>query len=130
MASTLIIRDFKTGPKDPTRSEEQAARTGAHHVIEAGDFRVDLDARQVKVRGREVGLTQDEFDLLAYMLKHPKQVLSVHTRFSETPAVDALQTLHSLLKKIQPGGCSHQYFQTEPWIVYRFDPACGNHSRR
>src|SRR5229473_2432702 len=35
-------------------------------LLEAGDFRVDLESRNVIVRGSEVRLTPKEFDLLTY----------------------------------------------------------------
>src|SRR5262249_19648023 len=38
----------------------------ADPVITSGDFRIDLEARSVKVASREVHLTPKEFDLLVY----------------------------------------------------------------
>src|ERR1700675_2196073 len=35
--------------------------------LEAGDFRIDLDARRVHIQGQEVRLTPKEFDLFVYM---------------------------------------------------------------
>lgn len=45
-------------------------------VLEAGGIRLDLRTRRVERDGREVGLTAREFELLAYLLRHPDQVLS------------------------------------------------------
>ena len=45
-------------------------------VLEAGDVRLDLRTRRVKRDGREVQLTAREFELLAYLARHPDQVLS------------------------------------------------------
>ncbi|MDR1988910.1 MAG: response regulator transcription factor, partial [Acidobacteriaceae bacterium] len=44
--------------------------------FEAGDFRVDMDARRVHTRGREVRLTPKEFDLFVYMARRPNRVLT------------------------------------------------------
>src|SRR5207253_5010744 len=48
-------------------------------VIEAGDFRVDLENRGVTVRGREVHLTPKEYDLMIYLVRHPGKVLTHRT---------------------------------------------------
>ena len=45
-------------------------------VLEAADIRMDLRTRRVERAGREVQLTAREFDLLAYLMRHPDQVLS------------------------------------------------------
>ena len=45
-------------------------------VLEAGDIRLDLRTRRVERDGREVTLTAREFELLAYLARHPDQVLS------------------------------------------------------
>jgi DNA-binding response OmpR family regulator len=45
-------------------------------VLEAAGIRLDLRTRRVERDGREVGLTAREFELLAYLLRHPDQVLS------------------------------------------------------
>ncbi len=45
-------------------------------VLEAADIRMDLRTRRVIRDGRGVELTAREFDLLAYLMRHPDQVLS------------------------------------------------------
>ena len=45
-------------------------------MLEAADIRMDLRTRRVERDGREVQLTAREFDLLAYLMRHPDQVLS------------------------------------------------------
>src|SRR5919201_3045739 len=47
--------------------------------FEAGDFRVDLEARRVHVRGSEVRLTPKEFELFVYIARHPNPVLTPRT---------------------------------------------------
>ena len=42
----------------------------------AGDIEVDLRTREVLRRGEEVRLTTREFELLAYLMRHPNEVLS------------------------------------------------------
>ncbi len=45
-------------------------------MIEAGDLRVDVRAREAHVAGREIGLTTKEFDLLAFLAASPREVFS------------------------------------------------------
>ena len=45
-------------------------------TIDAGDFHLDVSSRQVTLRGEPVALTIREFDLVAFLLKHPRQVFS------------------------------------------------------
>lgn len=45
-------------------------------AIERGDLRIDFDAREVTVAGRKLTLTPREFDLLAFLARHPGRVVS------------------------------------------------------
>jgi two-component system, OmpR family, response regulator len=45
-------------------------------VLAVSDIRMDLRTRRVERDGHEVKLTAREFDLLAYLMRHPDQVLS------------------------------------------------------
>src|SRR5579872_7053423 len=39
-------------------------------VINSGHFRIDLDSRRVWVRGEEIHLEEDEFEMLVFLLRH------------------------------------------------------------
>jgi DNA-binding response OmpR family regulator len=45
-------------------------------VLDAAGIRMDLRTRRVQHDGREVQLTAREFEVLAYLMRHPDQVLS------------------------------------------------------
>ena len=45
-------------------------------VLEVADIRLDLRTRRVDREGHQVKLTAREFELLAYLMRHPDQVLS------------------------------------------------------
>src|SRR5438874_1369653 len=53
-----------------------AAKDSAPDLIAIGDFRIDLQARSVCVKEREVRLTPKEFDLLLYLARHPGKVMT------------------------------------------------------
>ncbi len=45
-------------------------------VLRDGDLVVDVGAHEVRVGGKEITLTAREFDLLAYLLRNPRQAFS------------------------------------------------------
>ena len=97
--------------------------------IEVGDFYVDFSAHKVLVDKQDFHLTPKEFELLAFLVKHPDKVLT-HTvilqkiwggYYTESP--EALRVLvGSLRKKIEKDFSRPRYVLTEPWIGYRFVP--------
>lgn len=102
--------------------------TGAT-VIEEGDIRIDLDAHSVHVREREVKLTPKEFDLLVYLARNPRKVIS-HRRLlsavwgaASTEQPEYLRVfIGQIRKKLEAGDRSPAYILTEPWVGYRFEP--------
>ena len=98
-------------------------------LLEAGDFRVDLENRSVAVQGREMHLTPKEYDLLVYLLRHPGKVLTHRTLLSAVWGSESVEHTESLRvfigqlrKKIEPDPAAPRYILTEPWIGYRFHP--------
>ena len=98
--------------------------------IQSGDFEIDLDARSVKVAGREVHLTPKEFDLLLYLAKHQGKVVTHRKLLAEiwgpnsTEQPEYLRVfVGQLRKKIELDPSSPKYLMTEPWVGYRFEPA-------
>ena len=97
--------------------------------FEAGEFRVDLDARRVHVRGNEVRLTPKEFELFVYMARHPNRVLG-HRTLLEAVWGEASQEqpeylrvfMGQLRKKLEPDPSNPRFLVTEPWVGYRFNP--------
>lgn len=100
-----------------------------HGILETGDFRVDLDAHLVTVRGEPVRLTPKEFDLLVYLIRNSGKVLthrSMLTAVWGANYADQVEYLRVFVghirKKIEPDTSSPRYLLTEPWTGYRFDP--------
>jgi two-component system KDP operon response regulator KdpE len=98
-------------------------------LIEAGDFRIDIATRSVRVRDREVHLTPKEFDLLIYLARHAGRVLTHRNLLAavwggysvEQPEYLRVFVGH-LRKKLEPDEASPRYILTEPWVGYRFEP--------
>jgi len=96
--------------------------------MEAGDFRIDMQNHQATVRGACLHLSAAEFDLLVFLVKHPRKLISprtlLTTRWSSDHVrqTEFLPLLMGLRKKImEVGGESSHYLRTEPWIFYRFE---------
>ena len=60
------------------RVRSQLRRPGQRESssLEVGDIRLDFRTRRVERAGEEIRLTAREFELLAYLMRHPGQVLS------------------------------------------------------
>lgn len=111
------------------RATAPSINEAAQTVLESGDFHVDLEAREVKVRDEEIHLTPKEFELLIYFIKHSGKVLTHRTLLSAIWGGNYVEQneylrvfVGNLRKKIEPDAAAPRYIVTEPWIGYRFDP--------
>jgi two-component system, OmpR family, KDP operon response regulator KdpE len=98
-------------------------------TITAGDFSIDLEARSVKVAGREVHLTPKEFELLVYLAKRAGKVVTHRTLLAAVWGANSTEQpeylrvfIGQLRKKIEPDPSAPKYLLTEPWVGYRFEP--------
>ncbi len=97
-------------------------------IIETGDFRVEVAKRFVTLRGEKLALTDEEFDVLLYLIGHPQRCVTPRTVLATSWTSDGLhqteflKALLSLRKKLDAVGSGNQYLRTEPWVIYRFDP--------
>jgi two-component system, OmpR family, KDP operon response regulator KdpE len=98
-------------------------------VIEVGDFRVDIPARKIEVKEKEVHLTPKEFDLLVYLARHPGKVITHHALLTAVWGSNSAQQpeylrvfVGHLRKKLEPEEGTPRYIVTEPWVGYRFEP--------
>jgi two-component system KDP operon response regulator KdpE len=96
-------------------------------LLESGDFRVDLESREITVRGNQIHLTPKEFDLLVYFIKHAGKVLTHRTLLAALWGGNYVEQneylrvfVGNLRKKIEADPSTPRYILTEPWIGYRF----------
>jgi two-component system, OmpR family, KDP operon response regulator KdpE len=97
-------------------------------LIEMGDFRIDVPARTVLVKGRDIHLTPKEFDLLVYLARHSGKVLTHRILLSAVWGPNSVEQpeylrvfVGQLRKKLEADN-STRYIVTEPWVGYRFEP--------
>jgi len=91
-----------------------------------GDLAIDIGTREVRAGGEEVDLTKIEFDLLAILTDHPKQVLTRSQllervwgadRFGDDHVVDV--HMSSLRRKLGDDPKSPRYIRTVRGVGYR-----------
>jgi two-component system, OmpR family, KDP operon response regulator KdpE len=111
------LRRAKTPPNETTQM-----------TLDSGDFHVDLESREITVRGKAIHLTPKEFDLLVYFIKHAGKVLTHRTLLAALWGGNYVEQneylrvfVGNLRKKIEPDA-TPRYILTEPWIGYRFNP--------
>lgn len=107
----------------------QPAADALAHMLEAGEFRIDLDAHVVTNGGKEVHLTPKEFDLLAHLVRNAGKVLTHRALLGAvwggdyTGQHEYLRVfVGQLRKKIEADPSNPRYILTEPWVGYRFSP--------
>jgi two-component system, OmpR family, KDP operon response regulator KdpE len=98
-------------------------------ILEAGDFRIDIEAHSVTQKGRELRLTPKEFDLLVHLVRNAGRVLTHRALLAAVWGGDYTQQaeylrvfIGQLRKKIEPDPSHPRHILTEPWIGYRFSP--------
>jgi two-component system response regulator ResD len=94
-----------------------------------GEFEVDSAAREVRRDGELLKLTAKEFDLLWFLLSHPRRVLSreqlMHGVWGYTNALDTgTVTVHirRMREKIEDDPSQPRFLETVWGVGYRFSP--------
>jgi len=106
----------------------QPATESQSSNLEAGEFRVDLNAHIVTRGGEELRLTPKEFDLLTFLIRNSGKVLTHRALLGAVWGGDYTQQneylrvfIGQLRKKIEPDPSKPRFILTEPWIGYRFN---------
>ena len=129
MSVTTMLSHWFGGNVVPNSRSEHGGSPNCE--ITAGDFRLDVIARQAYLDGGRLSLSAAEFDLLRFLITHRKMLGTPHTVLST--ACDALKirrteflkNLLSLKRKLDDASGSNHYLHIEPWFVYEFDLTAG-----
>lgn len=98
-------------------------------VLEAGPLVIDARARRAEVFGVDTRLTQTEFNLLVFMMRHPRQVLRravlLEQVWGYTFGDASTVTVHvrRLRTKVEPDPANPIAIRTVWGVGYLFDPA-------
>lgn len=93
------------------------------------DLSIDFEARQIRVRDRDVHLTPKEYEVLKHLVANQGKPLT-HRRLlqavwgpdygEETESLRVV--INQLRKKLEADPARPRYILTEPWVGYRFQP--------
>ncbi|WP_405142709.1 response regulator transcription factor [Sphaerisporangium sp. NBC_01403] len=110
------------------RRARGALVTSGTGVLRDGDLLVDVGAHEVRLGEHEITLTAREFDLLAYLMRNPRQAFSRAAllnqvwgwSFGDTSTV----TVHvrRLREKIEPDPTAPRRIVTVWGVGYRYEP--------
>ena len=108
-----------TGPLPPA---------GEPATMAAGDLEVDLRSHEVRLGGVAVALTAKEFELLAFLMSHPRRAFRrealLEAVWGFTTGDTSTVTVHvrRLRAKIEPDPSAPRYVCTVWGVGYRFEP--------
>ena len=114
---------------EAAQQRDGAARAGdeAAPPIVRGDLVIDTARRRVTEHGREVALTNLEFELLAFLAQHPGIVFSREHLFTSVWGLDAVGDNATVMvhighirEKIEPDPARPIYIETVRGAGYRF----------
>lgn len=104
-ADDYMIKPFY--PRELATRVRRAAgrRPAAPTRIDVGDLVVDLDAREVFVRGQPVALTAREFELLAHLARSPRRVFGrdelLRDVWNSSPEWQTTKTVNEHIRRLR-----------------------------
>jgi DNA-binding response OmpR family regulator len=110
------------------RRSERARAQMPQEMVRFGDVSVDPSAREVKIAGEAVALTEREFDLLIFLLAEPKRVFTREELLQHVWGYGSGDTgtvtvhVRRLREKIERDPSDPQFVKTVWGVGYRFDP--------
>jgi two-component system, OmpR family, KDP operon response regulator KdpE len=110
-------------------STRRLAETSSTPVIEFGDVRIDLAAKQAVRAGTEVRLTPTEWAVLELLIRNPRRLVTQQTLLTSVWGPSHARDsgylriyLSALRKKLEADPSRPAHLITEPGIGYRFVP--------
>jgi DNA-binding response OmpR family regulator len=127
MASSSSVSELTSGGSLVQAPTQEDLRDDPDTLI-VGDFHINVHAHHATLRGQDLRLTPEEFELLIFLFRHRKSVITPHTRVSkrfrnnQVCQADFMRVLGELRDKLEHVEGSSHYIRTEPWVVCQFDP--------
>ena len=122
-----VLRRFHPCKSVPPMNTEEGDRSQARGRIKWGDLIIDEEARTVELRSRTIPLTTKEFELLAFMARHPGRVFTREALLNrvwgyEYPGDTRVVDVHisHLRDKVEDDARNPQYIKTVRGVGYKF----------
>ena len=129
MSSSRASRRTSSATRASARrhGERAARRHAVAPPIVRGELVIDTARRRVTERGREIALTNLEFELLAFLAQHPGIVFSRERLFTGVWGLDAVGDNATVMvhighirEKLEPDPAQPIYIETVRGAGYRF----------
>lgn len=123
--SIELLARIRTALRHSLTSSEndEIGMTGSYHV---GELEIDYKKLRVCIRGKDAGLTPNEFRIIALLGKHPGRVMTYKAILKElwgpaAPMDNKILRVHmaSIRRKIEKDPTDPQYIFTEVGVGYR-----------
>lgn len=97
-------------------------------VLEVGDLQLDARRHEARRGEKNLDLTPTEFDLLAYLMRHPERAIGHQELVREVQGYDAevweareliKYHIHTLRQKVEPDPSTHRYIHTVRGVGYK-----------
>ena len=128
-ADDYMTKPFRLGELVARVRARLRRRPASGRVVRVGDCEVDLEARRLTRRGRQIALTAKEFRLLAHFVTRPGRALSrdaildaVWGRLVFVTGRSIDRCVATLRAKIEPQPHKPTYIHTIRDVGYRFEP--------
>ncbi|MFC5063870.1 response regulator [Actinomycetospora atypica] len=129
-ADDYLVKPFSPGELAArVRSVLRRARPATAAPVTAGRLRVDVAARETAVDGDPVELTAREFDLLAFLVAHPRQVFTRAQLLAQVWCSEGWQSeatvtehVHRLRHKLGLDPAAPPRIRTVRGVGYQLDP--------
>jgi DNA-binding response OmpR family regulator len=129
-AADYLVKPFALAELDARiRAQLRTARQAPATTIRRAGLEIDLLTRSVRSEGEPVRLTNTEFDLLAYFMNHPGQVLNRQQilravwGYGHDPATNIVDVYIGYLRRKLAGGDRPVPIRTVRSRGYRLDEA-------
>jgi len=124
----MRVRSVLRRSRSAMPADKPEGRQADPEILTDRDVTVDLSAHAVRVSGRLIQLTSREYDLLAFLLRHPRQAFTREQLLSEvwgwTFGDTSTVTVHvrRLREKLETDPTLPRRIVTVWGVVYRYGP--------
>lgn len=122
---SVLVARVKANLSQYRRLKPQPVKSA---IVEAGPLRIDTEAHTAAVRGRQLTLTNKEYELLLFLARHPNQVFSREDLYELIWGLESMGDnitvavhVNRLREKVEENPSKPQLIQTVWGVGYRLN---------